>query len=178
MDIEKYIERSKGFIQSAQTLALRSSHQRLAPEHLLKVLLDDKEGLAANLIRASGGDPAMALAAVDSELAKMPRVEGSGAGQVYLTPELARVFEQAETMAEKAGDSFVTAERLLLALALATGTPAARTLKDAGLSPQGLNAAIEDVRKGRRADSTNAESSYDALKKYARDLTEAARSGK
>jgi ATP-dependent Clp protease ATP-binding subunit ClpB len=178
MDIEKYTERSKGFIQSAQSLALRSGHQRLAPEHLLKVLLDDKEGLAANLIRASGGDPATALAAVDSELAKMPRVEGSGAGQVYLTPELARVFEQAETMAEKAGDSFVTAERLLLALALAAGTPSAKVLKDAGVTPQSLNHAIEEVRKGRRADTASAEEGYDALKKYARDLTQAARDGK
>ncbi|HYB09084.1 MAG TPA: ATP-dependent chaperone ClpB [Alphaproteobacteria bacterium] len=178
MDMEKYTERSKGFIQSAQTLALRSGHQRLGPEHLLKVLLDDKEGLAANLIRASGGDPATALAATESELAKIPRVEGSGAGQVYLTPELARVFEQAETMAEKAGDSFVTAERLLLALALATGTPSAKALKDAGVTPQSLNHAIEEVRKGRRADTASAEEGYGALKKYARDLTQAAREGK
>ena len=178
MDLEKYTERSQGFIQSAQTLALRSGHQRLTPEHLLKVLLEDKEGLAANLMRAAGSDPGAALAALERELAKLPRVEGSGAGQVYLTPELARVFEQAEAIAAKAGDSFVTAERLLLALALAAGTAAARVLKDAGLTPQSLNKAIEDVRKGRRADSASAEASYDALKKYARDLTEAARDGK
>ncbi|HXQ65749.1 MAG TPA: ATP-dependent chaperone ClpB [Alphaproteobacteria bacterium] len=178
MDLEKYTERSQGFIQSAQTLALRSGHQRLTPEHLLKVLLEDKEGLAANLMRAAGSDPGAALAALERELAKLPRVEGSGAGQVYLTPELARVFEQAEAIAAKAGDSFVTAERLLLALALAAGTAAARVLKDAGLTPQSLNKAIEDVRKGRRADSASAEASYDALKKYARDLTEAARAGK
>jgi ATP-dependent Clp protease ATP-binding subunit ClpB len=178
MDLEKYTERSQGFIQSAQTLALRSGHQRLTPEHLLKVLLEDKEGLAANLMGAAGSDPGAALAALERELAKLPRVEGSGAGQVYLTPELARVFEQAEAIAAKAGDSFVTAERLLLALALAAGTAAARVLKDAGLTPQSLNKAIEDVRKGRRADSASAEASYDALKKYARDLTEAARAGK
>src|ERR1700688_4423171 len=178
MDLEKYTERSQGFIQAAQTLALRSGHQRLTPEHLLKALLEDKEGLAANLMRAAGSDPALALAALERELAKLPKVEGGGAGQVYLSPELARVFEQAEKIAAKAGDSFVTAERLLLALALAAGSPAARVLKDAGLTPQSLNKAIEDVRKGRPADSANAEGSYEALKKYARDLTEAARGGK
>ena len=178
MDLERYTERSRGFIQSAQTLALRSNHQRLTPEHLLKVLLEDREGLAANLMRAAGGDPAMALQAVERELGRLPKIEGSGAGQVYLAPELARVFEQAETIAEKAGDSFVTAERLLLALALAAGTPAAKALKDAGLTPQALNQAIEQIRKGHRADSATAEDRYDALKKYARDLTEMAREGK
>ena len=122
MDLEKYTERSKGFVQSAQSLALRSGHQRLTPEHLLKVLLEDKEGLCANLIRAAGGDPKAALAAVDAELDKQPKVEGSGAGQVYMSPELARVFDQAEKIAEKAGDSFVTVERLLLALAMAKET--------------------------------------------------------
>src|SRR3546814_3568453 len=126
MDFEKYTDRSRGFIQAAQTLALRSNHQRLTPEPLLKVLLDDKEGLAANLIRAAGGDPARALSGVEAELAKMPRVEGAGAGQVYLTPEMARLLEQAEQLADKAGDSYVTAERLLLALALAKVTPAAQ----------------------------------------------------
>src|SRR4051794_41740935 len=114
MELEKYTERSKGFVQSAQNLALRSGHQRLTPEHLLKVLLEDREGLCANLIRAAGGDPRTALAAVDAELAKLPKVEGAGAGQVYLTPELARVFEAAEQLSRKAGDSFVTVERLLL----------------------------------------------------------------
>ena len=178
MDLEKYSERSQGFIQSAQTLALRSGHQRFTPEHLLKVLLEDKEGLAANLMRAAGSDPATALASLERELAKLPKVEGSGAGQIYLTPEIARVFEQAEKAASKAGDSYVTVERLLLALALAAGTPSARVLKEAGLTPQSLNKAIEEVRKGRRADSASAEASYDALKKYARDLTEAARAGK
>src|SRR5713226_7814980 len=117
MDLEKYTERSKGFVQSAQNLALRSGHQRLAPDHLAKVLLEDKEGLCANLIRAAGGDPRIVLAAVDAELNKQPKVEGSGAGQVYLGPELARVVDEAEKIAEKAGDSYVTVERLLLALA-------------------------------------------------------------
>jgi ATP-dependent Clp protease ATP-binding subunit ClpB len=178
MDFEKYSERSRGFIQAAQTLALRSNHQRLMPEHLLKVLLDDKEGLAANLIRAAGGAPDTALAAVERELGKLPKVEGGSGAQVYLTPEIARLFEQAETMAEKAGDSFVTAERLLLALTLASGTASAKILKDAGVTPQSLNKAIEAIRQGRHADSATAEESYDALKKYARDLTLAAREGK
>ncbi len=178
MDFDKFTERSKGFIQSAQGLALRSNHQRLTPEHLLKVLLDDKEGLAANLMRASGGDPVAALKAVEAALDKMPKVEGSGAGQVYMDPAMARLFDQASQMAEKAGDSFVTAERLLLALAMAAGTPAAKALADAGTTPQGLNRAIEEIRKGRKANSASAEDSYDALKKYARDITQVAREGK
>jgi len=178
MELEKYTERSKGFIQSAQNLALRSGHQRLTPEHLLKVLLEDKEGLCANLIRAAGGDPQAALLAVDAELNKQPKVEGSGAGQVYMSPELARIFDQAEKIAEKAGDSFVTVERLLLALAMASDTPAGKAIAAAGVTPQSLNAAIEELRKGRKADSASAEEGYDALKKYARDLTEAAREGK
>ncbi|NUB10903.1 ATP-dependent chaperone ClpB [Azospirillum sp. Vi22] len=178
MDFEKYTERSRGFVQAAQTLALRRGHQRLTPEHLLKTLLDDKEGLAANLIRAAGGDPALALSGVDAELDKQPKVEGAGAGQVYLTPELSRVFEQAEAVAKKAGDSYVTAERILLALAMADGTPSAAVLKRAGVTPQALNTAINEVRKGRTADTASAEQGYDALKKYARDLTESAREGK
>ncbi len=178
MDFENYTDRSKGFIQSAQTLALRRGHQRLLPEHLLKVLLDDKEGLAANLIRAAGGDPARALKAVDAELDRQPKVEGPGAGGVSLSPELARLFEQAEQISTKAGDSYVTAERLLLALALATGTPSAKVLGEAGVTPQSLNGAIEQVRKGRTANTASAENQYDALKKYARDLTAAAREGK
>jgi ATP-dependent Clp protease ATP-binding subunit ClpB len=178
MEIEKYTERSKGFIQSAQGLALRSGHQRLTPEHLLKILLEDREGLCANLIRAAGGDPQTVLSAIETELGKQPRVEGSGAGQVYLSPEIARVFEQAEQIAQKAGDSFVTVERLLLALALAKETPAGKALAAGGVTPQKLNAAIEDLRKGRKADSPSAEEGYDALKRYARDLTAVAREGK
>jgi ATP-dependent Clp protease ATP-binding subunit ClpB len=178
MDFEKYTERSRGFIQAAQSLALREGHQRLTPEHILKILLDDREGLAAGLIRAAGGDPARALAEVEAALGKQPTVEGSGAGQVYLAPETAKLFEQAEKIAEKAGDSYVTAERLLLALAMAEGTPAAAALQAANVSPQALNGAIEAIRKGRTADSATAEDTYDALKKYARDLTEAARDGK
>ena len=178
MDFEKYTERSRGFVQAAQTLALRRGHQLLTPEHLLKTLLDDKEGLAANLIRKAGGDPVQALSGVDAELDKLPKVEGSGAGLRGINPELARIFEQAEKIAEKAGDSYVTAERILLALAMAEGTPAGRILKNAGVSPQALNTAINEIRKGRTADTASAEQGYDALKKYARDLTEAAREGK
>ncbi|HSO41752.1 MAG TPA: AAA family ATPase, partial [Rhodospirillales bacterium] len=179
MDFEKYTERSRGFIQTAQTLAQRRSHQQITPLHLLKVLLDDKEGLAANLMRAAGGDPARALRDVDAALDKLPKVEGSGAGQVYLGGETARLFDQAEQIAEKAGDSFVTAERLLLALTLATGTPAAKILADAGgVTAKALNRAIEDIRKGRTATSATAEEGYDALKKYARDLTQAAADNK
>jgi ATP-dependent Clp protease ATP-binding subunit ClpB len=178
MDLEKFTERSRGFLQAAQTLALRSGHQRLTPEHLLKVLLDDKDGLAAGLLRNSGADPARALAATEKALEKQPKVDGSGAGQVYMAPELARVLEQAEKLAEKAGDGFVTAERLLLALALTGDGATGRILKDAGATAQGLNAAINEVRKGRTAQSASAEDSYDALKKYARDLTAQARAGK
>src|ERR1700726_1480020 len=178
MEFEKYTGRAKGFLQSAQTMALRRGHQRLTPEHLLKVLLEDSEGLCANLIRAAGGDPKAALQAVDAELDKLPKGEGSGAGQVYMSPEFARVFEQAEQLAQRAGDSFVTVERLLLALAAAAGTGAAKALAAARVDPQSLNRAIEEVRKGRKADSASAEEGYDALKKYTRDLTEAAREGK
>ncbi len=178
MDFEKYTERSRGFVQAAQTLAQRSGHQQFSPQHLLKVLLDDEEGMAASLIGAAEGDVTAARQSNDAALAKLPKVEGSGAGQLYMAPEMARLFEAAEQIAEKAGDSFVTAERLLLALALATGTPAAAALEKAGLTPQNLNSAINDLRKGRTADSATAENAYDALKKYARDLTEAARDGK
>ena len=178
MDFEKYTERVRGFIQSAQTLALTNNHQRLEPEHLLKVLLADREGLAADLIRAAGGNPGQALARAEAELKKLPKVEGSGAGQVYLAPETSRVFQVADELAEKAGDSFVTAERLLLALVLSTGTAAARLLSEAGVTVQNLDRAIEDMRKGRTADSATAEDTYKALEKYARDLTAAAREGK
>ncbi|MHB1217869.1 MAG: ATP-dependent chaperone ClpB [Alphaproteobacteria bacterium] len=178
MDFEKFTERSRGFVQSAQGLALRGGHQRFTPEHLLKILLDDDEGLAANLIRSAGGDPARALRDTEAELAKLPKVEGSGAGQVYLAPELARVFDSARKLAEKAGDSFVTAERLLMALALSKDTAAAKILKGAGVVPENLQRAVDDLRQGRKADSATAEDSYQSLEKYARDLTAAARQGK
>ena len=178
MNFGKYTDRARGFVQSAQSLALREGHQQLGPDHLLKVLLDDPEGLAAGLIDRSGGRAREALAAVEVLLAKRPKVTGSGAGQLQLEPALARVFETAEKAADKAGDSFVTVERLLLALAIEKDSEAGKILSRAGVAPQNLNAAIEALRKGRTADSASAENAYDALKRYARDLTHAARDGK
>ncbi len=178
MNIEKYTDRARGFIQSAQSLALREGHQQFTPEHLLKVLLDDPEGLAAGLIDRAGGNSRQALSAVEDVLGKMPKVSGSGSGQVYLAAATARLFDNAEKIAEKAGDSFVTVERLLLAIALEKDSDAGRILARAGVTAQNLNAAIESLRKGRTADSQSAENAYDALKKYARDLTQAARDGK
>jgi len=178
MNLEKYTERARGFVQSAQALALREGHQQFAPEHLLKVLLDDEEGLCAGLIDRAGGRSRDALAGVEAALAKLPKVQGSGAGQLYLAPTTARLFDSAEKIAQKAGDSFVTVERLLLALAMEKGAEASRILANAGVTAQTLNAAINDLRKGRTADSASAENAYDALKKYTRDLTDAARKGK
>jgi ATP-dependent Clp protease ATP-binding subunit ClpB len=177
MDFEKFTERARGFVQSAQSLALREGHQRFVPEHLLKVLLDDEEGLAAGLIRAAGGNPQDAHRETEAQLRKIPKVEGSGAGQIYLGPETARVFETATQLANKSGDSFVTAERLLQALAIEK-SEASRILKAGGVTPQALESAIATLRKGRTADTATAEQGYDALKRYARDLTEMARQGK
>src|SRR6202008_4316772 len=177
MNFDKYTDRSRGFFQSAQSLAQREGHQQFAPEHLLKVLLDDPEGLAAGLIDRAGGNSRAALAAVEAALDKGPKNSGGG-GQIYLDPALARVFDAAEKAGEKAGDSYVTAERLLLALALDKSSEAGKILAKAGVTPQNLNAAINALRKGRTADSASAENAYDALKKYARDLTQAARDGK
>jgi ATP-dependent Clp protease ATP-binding subunit ClpB len=178
MDFEKYTDRSRGFVQSAQSLAQREGHQQFSTEHLLKVLLDDPEGLAAGLIDRAGGNSRAALSAVEAALNKRPKISGGGAGQVYLDPALARAFDAAEKAGEKAGDSFVTVERLLLALAMDKSSEAGKILSHAGVTPQTLNAAIEALRKGRTADSATAENAYDALKKYARDLTQAARDGK
>ncbi|BCB20988.1 ATP-dependent chaperone ClpB [Bosea sp. ANAM02] len=177
MNIEKYTDRAKGFLQAAQTIALREGNQQFTPEHLLKALLDDNEGMAAGLIDRAGGQSRVALQFVDQALAKLPKVSG-GSGGLNLTPGLARVFDTAEKAAEKAGDSFVTVERLLLALAIEKDSEAGKALSKAGVTPQALNAAIEAIRKGRTADSASAEQAYDALKKYARDLTAAAREGK
>jgi ATP-dependent Clp protease ATP-binding subunit ClpB len=178
MDFEKFTDRAKGFIQAAQSLALREGHQQFGTDHLLKVLIDDPEGMSAGLIQRAGGQPAEALRAIEAQLAKRPKVSGGGAGQVYLAPELARVFDAAQKIADKAGDKFVTVERLLLALAMEAGSDAGRALKAAGVTPTSLNAAINDIRKGRTADSASAEQAYDALKRYARDLTAAAAEGK
>ena len=177
MNFDRYTDRAKGFVQSAQSLALRENHQQVTPEHLLKVLLDDPEGLASGLIARAGGDPKVALQAVERSLAKKPKVTG-GSGQVYVSPELARLFDSAEKLADKASDKFVTVERLLLALALDNSTDAGKALREAGVTADKLNAAINDLRKGRTADTELAEQSYDALKRYSRDLTEAAAAGK
>ncbi|RTL74031.1 MAG: ATP-dependent chaperone ClpB [Bradyrhizobiaceae bacterium] len=178
MNVEKYTDRVKGFIQSAQSLALREGHQQFSPLHILKVLLDDPEGLAGGLIDRAGGNSRAILQATEQALAKLPKVSGGGAGQIYLAPETARAFTAAEQAAEKAGDSFVTVERLLLALTLDKDSEAGNLLAKGGVTPQNLNAAINALRKGRTADSASAENAYDALKKYARDLTQAAREGK
>ncbi|MFD0859268.1 ATP-dependent chaperone ClpB [Roseovarius aquimarinus] len=176
MDLNKFTERSRGFIQAAQTIAMRESHQRLAPEHLLKALMDDGEGLAANLIRRTGGDPARVAQANDIAVAKIPRVTGD-AGQTYMDQQTGKVLAEAEKLATKAKDSFVPVERLLQALAL-TKSPAKEALEAGGVSAQTLNEAINDIRKGRTADTASAEDTYEALEKYARDLTAAAAEGK
>ena len=179
MNLEKFTDRAKGFLQSAQTVAIRLSHQRITPEHLLKALLEDEQGMASGLIQAAGGDPRKALAETDAALAKIPAVSGGGAQQAPgLDNDCVRLLDQAEQIAAKAGDSFVTVERLLLALTLASTTNAGRALAAAGVEAEGLNAAINQLRGGRTADTAGAEDRYDALKKFARDLTEAARAGK
>ncbi|MCE6961145.1 ATP-dependent chaperone ClpB [Cereibacter sphaeroides] len=175
MNLEKFTERSRGFLQAAQTIAMRESHQRLAPEHLLKALMDDDQGLASNLIRRSGGEPQRVAEAVDLTIAKLPKV--SGDAQPFMDPGLVRVLDEAEKVAKKAGDSFVPVERILMALAMVPSK--AKDALDAGaVTAQKLNAAVNDIRKGRTADTASAEEGYDALKKYARDLTQAARDGK
>ncbi|MES2420996.1 MAG: ATP-dependent chaperone ClpB [Pseudomonadota bacterium] len=179
MNIDKFTDRAKGFLQSAQTVAIRMNHQRIAPEHLLKALLEDEQGMAAGLITAAGGDAKRATSETDLALAKIPVVSGSGA---QTTPgidnDAVRVLDQAEQIATKAGDSFVTVERLLVALALSLNTAAGKALKAGGVTPEGLNTAINGLRQGRSADTAGAEDRYDALKKFARDLTQAARDGK
>ena len=176
MNLEKFTERSRGFIQAAQTIAMRESHQRMGAEHLLKALMDDDQGLASNLIRRAGGEPVRVAEAIALTLEKVPKVTGD-TGQVYMDPSLGRVLDEAEKLAQKAGDSFVPVERMLMALCMVKSK--AKDALDAGaVNAQGLNAAINDIRKGRTADSASAEEGYDALKKYARDLTAAAAEGK
>ncbi len=177
MDIEKFTERCRGFLQAASTIAIREFHQRIAPEHLLKALLDDEEGAAAGLIRAVGADPRPVAAAMETELARTPKVQGAGAGQPQITPELVRVLDAAQQAASKAGDDFVAQDRLLVALA-ASATPAGRALVQAGATAQALDKTVSDIRKGRKVTSQNAEASFEALKKYARDVTAVAREGK
>jgi len=177
MDFENYTDRARSIVQAAQGLALKSGHQQFAPEHLLRALLDDETGLSSNLIQAAGGRIRQVSDAVDQALAALPKVEG-GEGKLYLVPQTAKVFEGADLMAKKAGDQFVSAERILQALSLTPDNKAFDALKASGVTPQALNSAINDLRAGRTADSQSAEDSYEALKKYARDLTEVAREGK
>ncbi|ARJ69161.1 ATP-dependent chaperone ClpB [Paracoccus contaminans] len=176
MDMEKFTERSRGFLQAAQTIAIRENNQRVVPEHLLKALMDDDQGMAANLITRSGGDAAAVRRAADEAVARLPKVSG-GDGQVYVDSALVRVMDEAQTLAQKAGDSFVPVERVLMALAM-VNTRAKDALDAGKVTPQALNGAINDIRKGRTADSASAEDSFEALSKYARDLTEAAEQGK
>ncbi|MEP5761921.1 MAG: ATP-dependent chaperone ClpB [Litoreibacter sp.] len=176
MNLDKFTERARGFVQSAQTIAVRENHQRLAPEHLLKALMDDPEGMASNLIAQAGGAPARVNESLELALGRVPKVTGDGA-QVYLDGQTLKVIDEAEKIAKKAGDSFVPVERLLTALCMVKSK--ARDALEAGaVSAQALNSAINDVRKGRTADSASAEDGYDALKKFAMDLTEAAENGK
>ncbi|MGM4912053.1 ATP-dependent chaperone ClpB [Rhizobium sp. 768_B6_N1_8] len=177
MNIEKYSERVRGFVQSAQTYALAQGHQQFTAEHVLKVLLDDDQGMAASLIERAGGDAKAARLANDAALAKLPKVSG-GNGNIYLAQPLAKVFSTAEEAAKKAGDSFVTVERLLQALAIETSASTYQSLKNAGVTAQALNQVINEIRKGRTADTASAEQGFDSLKKYARDLTSDAREGK
>jgi len=178
MNIDKFTDRAKDFLQAAQTIAIRENHQRVAPEHLLKALLDDDEGLASNLIRAAGGAPGGAVQATDLALAKIAKVSGAGAQNLQWDNDTVRILDSAEQVAAKSNDSFVPVERILMAIALATTTAAGKALAVAGVTATSLNAAIDAARKGRTADSANAEAGFDALKKYARDLTQAARDGK
>jgi ATP-dependent Clp protease ATP-binding subunit ClpB len=177
MDFEKLSDRLKGFLQASQTIAVRGGNPQITPEHLLKALLDDPEGLAAGLIGRAGGDAKVALQRTDAALAKLPKVSGGGATQPQMTPGLSRVLDQAEQIATKAGDSFVTVERILQALAMTKEGDVASILKDAGVTPQSLNEAINDLRKGRTADTAGAEQQYDALKRYTHDFTEEAAKG-
>ena len=179
MNLEKFTERARGFLQAAQTVAARMNHQRIAPAHLLKALLEDEQGMASGLIARAGGSAEAARRECDEALAKIPAVSGSGAAAApALDGEIMRVLDSAEQIAQKAGDSYVTVERLLLALVLAKETDAGKALAGAGLKAEALNAAINELRGGRSADTATAEDRYDALKKFARDLTQAARDGK
>jgi len=177
MDIQKFTERAQGFLQAASTIAIREFHQRITPEHLLKALLDDEEGAASSLIKTAGGDPKAVQTANDAEIARIPKVQGGGAGQPQITPELVRVLDSTQQTATRAGDEFVAQDRLLVGLS-ASDTAAGRALRGAGATPQSLETVVADIRKGRKVTSANAEANFDALKKYARDVTQVARAGK
>ena len=179
MNLEKFTDRAKGFLQAAQTIAIRMNHQRIAPEHIAKALLEDNQGMAAGLIANSGGDTARAVAGIDALLAKLPAVSGSGAQQTPgLDNDAVRLLDQAEQVAAKAGGEFVAVQNILLAMVLGSGTPVGKAFADAGVKPEALNAAIAKLTGGRTADTASAEDRYDALQKFARDLTAVAREGK
>ena len=178
MDFDKLTEKVKSALQQAQTLALRSGHPSLEPEHVLKTLLEDETGSLEKLVVSADGDVARLKQSLDVALSKLPQVSGPGAGQLRLSPDLSKIIESAENLSVKAGDKFITGERVLLAMSLAKTTDIAGYIQDAGITPTKLNSAINAVRKGRTADTANADDNFDALNKYARDLTEIARSGK
>ncbi len=178
MNFDQFTDKAKSTLQAAQTLALARGHQRFTPEHILHALLDDKDGIAARIIQSAGGNASQIKKRVEEELARLPRVEGSGSGQLHLTPETARVYETAQQLASKAKDEFVTQERLLQAIGMVSGTPSAKILAEANANPQAINKSITDMRKGRAASSAHAEDSFEALKKYTKDLTELAKNGK
>ncbi|MEL7481711.1 MAG: Clp protease N-terminal domain-containing protein, partial [Pseudomonadota bacterium] len=177
MNLDQYTDRARSVLQGAQSAALSANHQQLTPSHILAALLDDRDHLAVNLIRAAGGQPERVEQGVAAALQKIPSVSG-GDGRLYASNETAKLLVDAEKQAKSAGDSFVTSERLLLALATQTADAASAALRDAGVTPQALEGAIANLRQGRTADSQNAEEGYEALKKYTRDLTEDARKGK
>jgi ATP-dependent Clp protease ATP-binding subunit ClpB len=177
MDFEKLTERARGFVQAAQTIALREYNQQITPEHLLKAFLDDEEGAASGLIRMAGGDPTTVKQIIDTAVARLPKVQGSGAGQPGVTPDLVRLLDAAQMQATKAGDQFVAQDRILIAIA-ASDTPAGKALKAGGATAQALEKAVADIRKGRKVDSATAEQQFDALNKYARDVTQLARDQK
>ena len=179
MDLEKLTDRARGFLQAAQTIAVREHHQRIVPAHLAKALLDDEQGMAAGLLGAAGGDAKAAQRAVDALVAKQPAVTGSGASSApAMDGDTIRLLDQAQEVATKAGDQYVTVERILLAMLLAKGTDVATALAASGVTPRALNAAIDKLRGGRNADTQSSEDRYDALKRFSRDLTQAARDGK
>ena len=178
MDFEKFTEKSRGFMQQAQTLAMRSDHQSLEPEHLLKIMLDDEDGIASRLIQACGGKEEVLRKEINTSLAKLPSVTGAGAGQLRISGDLSKILDNALNLSEKSGDKFVTAERILQAVGMAKSTDIGGMLETSNIKPEALNQAINQMRKGRTADTAQAEDNFDALNKYARDLTEDARKGK
>lgn len=178
MDFDKFTEKSRSFLQQAQTLAMRSDHQSMEPEHLLKVMLDDEDAIVARLVEESGGDLARLKKEINTALAKFPAVSGPGAGQLRISGDLSKIFDKALNLSEKSGDSFITAERILQAMVMAKSADIGEVFEKSNIKSEPLNKAVNAMRKGRTADTANAEDQFDALKKYATDLTQSARDGK